>query len=60
MFENITLVCVGAQLFLLSGTLQARSIAGNLFSWLNSPNSVDICIFLQPSYLLVKTTMLQP
>lgn len=46
MFENIALVCVGAQLLLLSDTLQAWSNAGNLFSWLNSPPRVDICIFL--------------
>lgn len=46
MFENTVLVCVGAQLLLLSDTLQAWSNAGNLFSWLNSPPRVDICIFL--------------
>lgn len=32
MFENTVLVCVGAQLLLLSDTLQAWSNAGNLFS----------------------------
>lgn len=59
MFENITLVCVEAICF-FSGTLQIWSIAEDLFSRLNSSTRVNICIFLQPSYLIVKTIMLQP
>lgn len=57
---KISLLFVWKQNFFLSGTLEIWSVAEDLFSRLNSPTRVNICIFLQPSYLLVKTTMLQP